>query len=131
MDFDTIADRLGYSSRGAATKDLMRALEVRHAEQVAQAEVLRSVEAQRLDRLQAAAWAAALQGDLRAIETVVRIIDRRCRLLGLDAPARMEVLSIDAIDEQIRLLTGQLAVAGGEAEQTAGAPGADADSPDA
>ncbi|KAB7850133.1 hypothetical protein [Streptomyces mobaraensis] len=126
VDFETIAERLGYASRGAATKDLIRALEIRHAEQGAQAEVLRSVEAQRLDRLQAAAWALALQGDLKAIETVVRIIDRRCRLLGLDAPARMEVLSIDAIDEQIRLLTDQLAAAdheAGEAPATQGPPG--------
>ncbi|MGW1071568.1 hypothetical protein [Streptomyces sp. NPDC002537] len=129
LDFDTIADRLGYSSRGAATKDLLRALEVRHAEQSAQAEVLRSVEVQRLDRLQAAAWALALQGDMRAIDTVVRIIDRRCRLLGLDAPARMEVLSIDAIDEQIRLLSDQLAAADSETQQAAGTAGTDGSGP--
>jgi len=30
-----------------------------------------------------AAWAKVEQGDLRAIETVLRIMDRRARLLGL------------------------------------------------
>lgn len=45
---------------------------------------LRDVEALRLDRLQLAAWPQALRGDLPSIDRVLRIMERRARLLGLD-----------------------------------------------
>jgi hypothetical protein len=47
---------------------------------------LREIEVARLDALQAAIWSRALTGDIRAINTVGRIIDRRCRILGLYPP---------------------------------------------
>lgn len=109
IDFDTIAERLGYSSRNHATKDLTRTLEANVAAERTAVEALREVETRRLDRLQAAAWSAAIQGDLRAIETVLKVVAQRCKLLGLDAPQRHEVLTLDAVDEQIRLLNAQLA----------------------
>ena len=77
-------------------------------EQARAADELRTTELMRLDRLQAAAWAQAAKGDLRAIETMLRVIDRRCRILGLDAPRRVEVLTIDAIDAEIERLTAAL-----------------------
>uniref|UniRef100_UPI001B80034B hypothetical protein n=1 Tax=Amycolatopsis pretoriensis TaxID=218821 RepID=UPI001B80034B len=40
----------------------------------------RALELMRLDRLQAAAWPAVLKGDLRAIDTVVRIISTRAKI---------------------------------------------------
>lgn len=109
MDYAAIADRLGYSNRAAACKDITRALAVSLAEQGRSADELREVELTRLNRLQAAAWAPAVGGDLRAIETVLRVIDRRCKLLGLDAPVRAEVWTISDIDAQIRELADELA----------------------
>lgn len=109
MDYSTIADRLGYSNRAAACKDITRALAVNLAELGRTADELREVELTRLDRLQAAAWAPAVGGDLRSIETVLRVIDRRCKLLGLDAPVRAEVWTISDIDAQIRALADELA----------------------
>lgn len=91
MDFDTIAERLGYSSRGAASKDMWRAVETNRLEEAQAVENLRDVEGQRLDRLQAAVWAKALKGDLKAVETVLKVIAQRSRLFGLDAPIRTEV----------------------------------------
>jgi hypothetical protein len=91
MDWQRIADRLGYSSRGAACQDVARALEANLAEQMQAATTLREVESLRLDRLQAAAWPAAVKGDLKAIETVLKVIDRRAKLQGLDMPAKTEV----------------------------------------
>lgn len=38
----------------------------------------------RLDALQSACWDLAMDGDLKAIETSVRIINMRSKLLGLD-----------------------------------------------
>jgi predicted transcriptional regulator len=48
---------------------------------------------------------------LNAIHTLLRIQERRARLLGLDAPAqaRVTVLSEDAVDAEIRRLSDELA----------------------
>ncbi|WP_367134443.1 MULTISPECIES: hypothetical protein [Streptomyces] len=123
LDFDTIADQLGYASRGAATKDVIRALEKRVAEVSQQVEVLRQLRLQRLDHLHAAYWPEALQGNSKAAEIVLKIDQQRAKLEGTDAPQRVEVLSIDAIDEQIRLLTDQLTAADAEAGETPAAQG--------
>lgn len=53
-----------------------------------------------------------------------RVAERRAKLLGLDAPAKMEVLTIDAIDAQVIKLREQLAAADREADETAGTEGA-------
>lgn len=118
-DYDTIAARLGYSGRAAACKDITRALAVAMADLGRSADELRELELTRLDRLQAAAWAAAVGGDLRAIDTVLRVVDRRCRLLGLDAPVRAEVLTISDVDREIRELSQRLHGAGVEAGEAA------------
>jgi len=120
MDYDTIVIRLGYSDRGAACKDITRALEANVAEQNRTVDVLRQAELQRLDRLQAGMWTAAAGGDSRAVETVLRIIDRRCKLLGLDAPVRHEVVTLDAIEAEIRRLSTELGESAGGVE--AGTP---------
>lgn len=101
MDYQTIAERLGYADRGAASKDVYRALEANLEAEAAAAATLRELEVQRLDRMQAAAWAKAAKGDLKAIETVLKIIDRRARLLGLDRPARTEITGADGGPLQI------------------------------
>jgi hypothetical protein len=90
VDYDTIADRLDYGSASAARKDFTRAMRETLELEAEKADELRTLELQRLDRLQAAAWADALKGNLRAIETVLKVVDRRCRLLGLDAPLRLD-----------------------------------------
>ncbi|MFF9204415.1 hypothetical protein ACF1AE_21850 [Streptomyces sp. NPDC014986] len=128
MDYQTIAERLDYADRGAASKDVHRALEANlEAESVAAA-TLRELEVQRLDRMQAAAWAKAAKGDLKAIETVLKVIDRRARLLGLDRPARTEItgadggpLQVEAVDlaELERLITLTAGTAGDESTEDA------------
>lgn len=102
MDWQTIADRLDYSSRGAACQDVARALEANLAEQSQAADTLREVESQRLDRLQAAAWPSAVKGDLKAIETVLKVIDRRVKLQGLDMPLRAELSGPDGGPMQLQ-----------------------------
>lgn len=89
-EWQQIADTLGYSDRAAANKDVTRALDAAVREQDASAEVLRETELQRLDRLQRGLWTAAIAGDPRAVETVLRVMDRRMKLLGLDIPPDVE-----------------------------------------
>lgn len=81
VTFDEIATRVGYADRGAAHKAYKRAL-ARTLQQPA-AEI-RELEADRLDRLLVAVWARALRGDLAAVDRVIRLMERRSRLLGLD-----------------------------------------------
>lgn len=45
---------------------------------------LLALEVDRLDQLQKAIWRQAIGGDLRAVETVLKIISTRAKLLGLD-----------------------------------------------
>lgn len=68
---------------------------------------------------------------LQAADRLIRIEDarrrngeRRAKLLGLEAPQRLEVLTIDDIDAQIRALTEQLAATDSEAGTPEGAEAA-------
>lgn len=63
-----------------------------------EAEELRQQEVQRLDNLQRAIWEKATSGDLQAIDRCVRIIERRCKLLGLDLPPQMNVSAAVDVD---------------------------------
>ena len=51
----------------------------------------RTLENLRLDRVQAAIWPKVLAGDTKAIDTFLRISQRRARLNGLDAPLDVSV----------------------------------------
>lgn len=101
---------LGYSSRGAASKDFVRALAQRRDEQAAEASVYRQEENERLDALLEAVWPRATtpsplfdkdgniigkELDMRAIDTVLKLMDRRAKLNGLDTPVRTELSGPD------------------------------------
>jgi hypothetical protein len=60
-------------------------------------EEFRWQELDRLDRMQVALWPRAMKGDDRAIGTIVRLMERRARLVGIDAPQRIqaEVVNYD------------------------------------
>jgi hypothetical protein len=55
------------------------------------AEKVREVELGRLDRLLLAHWEKATKGDGEATRLVLSIMDRRAKLLGLDAPQRIDI----------------------------------------
>lgn len=53
------------------------------------AESIRTLELERLDRMTFALWnAATARGNLGAIDRMLKVMERRARLLGLDAPAK-------------------------------------------
>ncbi|MCA9241981.1 MAG: hypothetical protein KDA37_17340 [Planctomycetales bacterium] len=81
--YDEAAEQAGYASRSGAYKALWRALGDRAAEAV---DEHRAIELARLDALQAALWERAMTGDVKAAGMVLRIIEQRTRLLGLDKP---------------------------------------------
>lgn len=51
------------------------------------AEEMRAIEEQRLDNMHTAIWERALRGDAQAIDTVLRIMQARARLFGLNKEA--------------------------------------------
>lgn len=46
----------------------------------------RALEVQRLDALQVPLWDKAMDGDIKAVNTILRISEQRSRLLGLHKP---------------------------------------------
>jgi DNA-binding transcriptional MocR family regulator len=60
-------------------------------------------EAARLDKLQSRFWQSTLDGDPQAAAVVLRCMDRRARLLGLDAAQKLQVDA--AVDVRGAILT--------------------------
>ena len=54
------------------------------------AETYRDMELERLDQVQAAIYGKVLKGDVAAIDRLLKIQERRARLLGLDSPTKVE-----------------------------------------
>lgn len=80
-------------------------------QQAAQSYSLRvAEELGKLDELEKAVMPKARAGDVKAIEQAIRLMERRARVLGIDAPvrSRVEVITEDALDAAIRELEGQL-----------------------
>jgi AraC-like DNA-binding protein len=76
-----IADQLGYANPSAVYAAIRRTLDQIVVPAV---EEYRKMELERLDALQLAVWPAARRGDYQAIDRVLKIMERRARLLGLD-----------------------------------------------
>ena len=85
LSYEEAAAEVGYRCRSAAWKAFHRALADREAEAIDEHRVL---ELARLDAVQAAYWAEAVSGDVQAAAVVLRCIEQRARLLGLDRPAK-------------------------------------------
>lgn len=114
---------LGYSSASMARKDLTRSLEQNRDEEAAEVGVYRQQENERLDALLEAAWPRATKPspifskdgdvvgeelDMRAVDTVLRLMDRRAKLNGLDVPVKSEISGLNG---------GPIALASGSLEE--------------
>lgn len=77
----TVANELGYTSRGTAYNIVAKALREQTTEAVTD---LRELENARLDALQMALWDAAMTGDISAVVAVVKIVHARINLNGLE-----------------------------------------------
>lgn len=150
VPYGQIYEELGYSSVQAARKDFTRALEESIAAQHTSVEVYREEQLEELDYLAEEAHkilrarhyvvtqsgrivedpetGEPLHDDgpvLAAIDRLVKILDRVAKLRGLDAPQKLEVMTIDAIEAAIADLNAQLAATDPEAGEAARAETAD------
>lgn len=110
LTWDQIGERLGIA------RDSARELVYRNLERADNREVdaQRAIENARLDRAQAAIWTRVLNGEDKAIDTFLRISQRRARLNGLDAPQKLDLnLSIrqemeEALHNLERVVLGEV-----------------------
>jgi hypothetical protein len=93
VDYPTIARKVGFANAGGAWKAVHRGLQ--RTLRTAGSEEVRTLEVERLDQLQMGLWPDAIRGDVRAIDCVLRVMERRARLLGLDSPVRAEIAGPD------------------------------------
>lgn len=118
LTFQQIADQLGYSGRDSARIDIDRAYEAMVIERNHNLDVLKEEQLAILARMRRAVWPAAIQGDTKAVDIVLKIVDRTSKLLGLDPSLHvsLEMHTVDALDRQIRELTEQIQLEGGQYE---------------
>jgi hypothetical protein len=88
MTYAQIAEATGYSSPAACQQAIYRASERMLREAI---DEFRELENSRLDRLQAAVWQSAMQGNAQAVTSVVKVMERRAKLNGLDAPQQVVI----------------------------------------
>ena len=82
-------------------------------------EEMRQLEGERLDKLHAALWGRALEGDLPAIDRLLTISARRSKLFGLDSPTRQinELQSFSAAEISAEVRRLELLLMQGEPEE--------------
>lgn len=82
--YQQIADQFGIDVSNAY-RTIERALKETRQQP---ADEVRKMELERLDRIMLAHWKRALEGDPKSSATVMSIMERRARMLGLDAPVK-------------------------------------------
>lgn len=98
LSYEEIAQAMGWSHRSVARRFVERALKATYQEP---ADEVRRLELRRLDRLARDWWPLALARkdaktgeaippDPDALDRMMKLMDRRAKLLGLDAPVQIE-----------------------------------------
>jgi hypothetical protein len=92
LSYRAMAEALGVSL-GTVAADVKIIMGRWQREQISQMAEVIAVETVRLDRALNAIWDKVLAGDRGAINTMLKIMERRTRLLGLDAPHAVDLTS--------------------------------------
>ena len=98
LSLEEIAQQLEYKNASGPYKALMRHLKRNRDELSLGTEAIRQEEIERLDWWLQRISAQIIAGDLAAVNTGLRIQERRASLLGLDAPKQFEArLRVDVV----------------------------------
>ena len=119
LTWQRIAEETGYADHTGAYAAYKRAIK-RTMQQPA--DELREAELDRIDRLQLALWPKAMQGDNASVNTIVRLMERRARLLGLDLPIKIQqdITTWDGDESIDRAVRDLAALLEGHAEESSG-----------
>lgn len=104
MSTRQIGEQLGVSNV-SAWHYIKRGLEELSKEQNKIAQHVRDLELRRLDDMLRAIWPKVITGDLKAIDRVLAIQERRAKYLGLDSPDYTAFLNQISIQQQQNNLT--------------------------
>jgi predicted transcriptional regulator len=104
LSYRDIAEELGVSHQlvyrdvQASIKQFLDEAREHHAQ-------IMAIEAARLDDLQRVMWEQAAMGDRRAIETVLKIMERRAKLLGLDTPVATKQVNVTLTPDELATMS--------------------------
>lgn len=99
--YEQIAEAVGYSDRAGAHKAVAAA--IKNITREPARDVL-TLELERLDTMLVGLWPEARRGNAKAIDRVIRIMDRRASYLGLDAETSIAVTNTALESWQAELL---------------------------
>lgn len=88
LGYVEIGNQLGIG-KSQAHRLVTEALKEAAAQVVEDADVLRAEEVSRLDGMLRGLWQDARKGNVGAVDRVLKIMERRAKLLGLDAPVKL------------------------------------------
>ena len=102
MSIRAIADKLGVS-KTQVQRDIEKELQAAAEERKKIAGLIIDLELTKLDELEQEAWKHIAAGELSAIDRCLRIMERRAKLLGLDAAEKVEhsgdlVINLRSVD---------------------------------
>ena len=92
VSYQQIADAIGYKDASGAWRAVKAGLKKTLQEP---ADDLRKLELERLDSAAAAIYPSVKQGQYGAIDRWIKIMERRAKLLGLDAPTKIAPVDPD------------------------------------
>lgn len=84
--YQQISDEIGWTSKRYAWRMVMQELRNIPKEEAAE---LRQIEMERLNTLTDALWTSAMTGDPKAVDAMLKLMERRARMLGLDSPHKI------------------------------------------
>lgn len=90
LGYEAIGAKIGLG-KSQAHRLVVAALAEARAQVTANVDDLRSEELSRLDAMLTGLWPSARNGAGAAVDRVLKIMERRARLLGLDAPERKRI----------------------------------------
>lgn len=110
--YDQIAKTCGYTDRTYAYKAVQTCIKNLIRER--SSEVV-TIEIERLDAMLLSIWSKVKDGDVAAIDRAIKIMERRAKLLGLDAPIKNEVSGPDGKPIQTQVFNHESVIAALEA----------------
>ena len=103
LTFKEIANQVGVST-ARAHQYVEQELDQLNQKASESAETLRRLEAERLDRATTGIWAHVKRGDYKAIDRLIKIMERRARLFGLDGPTKVATTDQEGNDAPARVV---------------------------
>lgn len=104
LSYREIGEEMGID-RSVAFRYVKEAIKTIQEKYTEKAQALVTLERQKLDRLEVGLIKTTREGDVKAATAMLKIMERRAKLLGLDEPSKSEV-KVDAVEVAIKAPEG-------------------------